>query len=92
MIYPATRIILILAAAAVLGLGQSTNPTGAIAGAGYLFPGQLSIAPGQVITIFTTGVPAATSFAGIGVTVAQGPAEFSASVLQVSSGDVGFVV
>jgi uncharacterized protein (TIGR03437 family) len=48
-----------LAAVAVLGLGQSTNPTGAIAGAGYLFPGQISIAPGQVITIFfTTGMPA----------------------------------
>ncbi|HWZ29791.1 MAG TPA: hypothetical protein VNX18_00565 [Bryobacteraceae bacterium] len=97
MIYPTTRFILIVAAVGVFALGQS-GTTGAIAGAGYLFPGPISIAPGQVITIFATGVPRPptqpvfagagdlpTSLAGIGVTIVQAT-EISAPILQVRSG------
>jgi uncharacterized protein (TIGR03437 family) len=87
MMYPTTRLILNLATVGVLGLGQSTNPTGAIAGAGYLFPGQLNVAPGQVITIFTTGLPIRTSFAGIGVTIGQAP---NIPILLVSQGGCAF--
>jgi uncharacterized protein (TIGR03437 family) len=97
-----TRLILSFAAIAIFGLGQSINPTGAIAGAGYLFPGPLTIAPGEVITIFATGVPSPptqpvvagtgrlpTSLAGIGVTIVQDE-EIPALVLRVSSGGCAF--
>ncbi len=100
MIYSATRLIL-MAALAISVSGQSANPTGAIAGAGYLFPGPISIAPGQVITIFA-GVPnppaqpvfagtgkLPTSLAGIGVTIVQAT-ETPAPILQVSSGGCAF--
>jgi uncharacterized protein (TIGR03437 family) len=101
MIYSATRLILV-AAVAISASGQSANPTGAIAGAGYLFPGPISIAPGQVITIFATGVPSPpsqpvfagagnlpTSLAGIGVTIVQAT-EIPAPILRVSSGGCAF--
>lgn len=101
MIYPATRLILV-AAVAISASGQGANPTGAIAGAGYLFPGSISIAPGQVITIFTTGVSnpptqpvfagagnLPTSLAGIGVTIVQAT-EIPAPILRVSSGGCAF--
>src|ERR1017187_5179553 len=101
MVYPTTRLILV-AAVAISASGQSANPTGAIAGAGYLFPGPISIAPGQVITIFATGVPSPptqpvfagagnlpTSLAGIGVTIVQAT-EIPAPILQVSSGGCAF--
>src|ERR1035438_3191286 len=102
MIFPATRFILSVAAVTISASGQSANPTGAIAGAGYLFPGPISIAPGQVITIFTTGVPSPpaqpvfagagnlpTSLAGISVTIVQ-ETEIPARILEVRSGPCGF--
>ena len=101
MIYSATRLILV-AAVAISASGQSLNPTGAIAGAGYLFPGPISIAPGQVITIFTTGLsspPAMpvvaetgnlpASLSGIGVTLSQAT-QIPAPVLRVISGGCAF--
>ena len=101
MIYPPTRLIFV-AAVAISGWGQGANPTGAIAGAGYLFPAPISIAPGQVITIFATGVPSPpaqpvfagagnlpTSLAGIGVTIVQAT-EIPAPILQVNSGGCAF--
>lgn len=75
------RLILILALAAISALGQSANT---IVGAGYLFPGPISVAPGQVITIFASGVGGGlthpvvagagqlpTSLAAISVTLVQ---------------------
>jgi uncharacterized protein (TIGR03437 family) len=101
MIYPATRLLL-MSAVAISASGQIPNPTGAIAGAGYLPLGPISIAPGQVITIFSTGVPSPptqpvfagtgslpTSLAGIGVTIVQG-SEIPARILEVSSGICAF--
>jgi len=75
----------VLAAAAVAfsALGQSASPS-TIVGAGYLFPGPVSVAPGQVITIFAAGVGRTltqpvfpgfgklpTSLASISVTIVQ---------------------
>jgi uncharacterized protein (TIGR03437 family) len=102
MICSATRLILV-AAVAISASGQVPNPTGAIVGVGYLPRGiPISIAPGQVITIFTTGVPSPptqpvfagagdlpTSLAGIGVTIVQAP-EIPARILEVSSGICAF--
>jgi uncharacterized protein (TIGR03437 family) len=101
MVYAATRLILV-AAVAISAAAQIPNPTGAIAGAGYLYPGPIYIAPGQVITIFTTGVPSPpaqpvlagagnlpTSLAGIGVTIVQGTV-IPAPILRVSSGGCAF--
>jgi len=101
VIYSATRLILV-AAVAISASGQFLNPTGAVAGAGYLYPGPINIAPGQVITIFTTGVPSPpsqpvvagagalpTSLAGIGVTVSQ-TTQIPVPVLRVSSGGCAF--
>lgn len=75
------RLILILALAAISAFGQSANT---IVGAGYLFPATISVAPGQVITIFASGVGGGltqpvvaasgrlpTSLAGISVTLVQ---------------------
>ena len=83
MIQPATRYVLIAAATALSALGQSGNPS-TIAGAGYLYPAPISLAPGQVITIFAMGVGSTlkqpvlagagklpTSLAGISVTIVQ---------------------
>ncbi len=101
MIYPVIRSILV-AAVAISAAGQVPNPTGAIAGTGYLPRGPIFIAPGQVITIFATGVPnppaqpvfagagsLPTSLAGIGVTIVQEP-QIPARILEVSSGPCGF--
>jgi uncharacterized protein (TIGR03437 family) len=101
MFYPAARFFLIVAAVGVFALGQSAN-SGTIVGSGYLFPGGVTIAPGQVITIFATGVVGAlpqpvfagagnlpTSLAGIGVTILQAT-EIPAPILQVSSGPCAF--
>jgi uncharacterized protein (TIGR03437 family) len=76
-------MILGLAALAVSALGQSSTPN-TIIGAGYLFPAPITVAPGQVITIFAKGVggtlkqPSSaagsnlpTSLAGITVTIGQ---------------------
>ncbi len=95
MIHPATRFILIVAAVAVSAPGQSINPN-TIVGAGYLFPAPISVAPGQVITLFLTGVGSTltqpvsagagnlpTSLAGISVTLVQA-SEIPAPILQVS--------
>lgn len=75
------RFILLLALAAISAFGQGANT---IVSAGYLFPGPISVAPGQVITIFASGVGAGltqpvvagagrlpTSLAGISVTLVQ---------------------
>jgi len=83
MIRPAKRMILGLAAAAVSVLGQSSSPN-TIIGAGYLFPAPITVAPGQIITIFSKGVGSTlkqpafaagsnlpTSLAGVTVTIGQ---------------------
>ncbi len=83
MIHTAIRFVLAAAAVAFSALGQSANPN-TIVGAGYLFPAPISVAPGQVITIFAQGVgrtltqPVSaglgklpTSLAGISVTIVQ---------------------
>jgi uncharacterized protein (TIGR03437 family) len=95
MIHPATRFILIVAAVAVSAPGQSINPN-TIVGAGYLFPAPISVAPGQVITVFATGVGSTltqpvfagagklpTSLAGISVTLMQ-ETNIPAPILEVS--------
>ncbi|HTW31437.1 MAG TPA: hypothetical protein VMD76_07150 [Candidatus Sulfotelmatobacter sp.] len=95
MTQAATRLILIVATAAVSAVGQSANPN-TIVGAGYLFPGSISIAPGQIITIFAAGVGSTlkqpvfagagnlpTSLAGIGVTLIQAT-NIPVPILQVS--------
>lgn len=90
-----TRYLLIAAAAGLSVLGQSAIP-GAIVGAGYLFPTPINVAPGQVITVFASGMgssltqpvyaPAGklpTSLAGISVTIQQGT-DIPAPILEVS--------
>jgi len=90
-----TQYLLIAAAAALSALGQPAS-LGAIAGAGYLFPTPINVAPGQVITVFASGAgssltqpvyaPAGklpTSLAGIGVTIIQGT-NIPAPILEVS--------
>jgi uncharacterized protein (TIGR03437 family) len=75
------RLILILALAVISALGQGANT---IVSAGYLYPGPTFVAPGQVITIFASGVGAGltqpvvagagklpTALAGISVTLVQ---------------------
>ena len=94
MIRPVTRY-LFFAATALSALSQTAVP-GAIAGAGYLIPTPVNVAPGQVITIFASGVgssltqpvyaPAGklpTSLAGISVTIQQGT-DIPAPILAVS--------
>lgn len=94
MIRSVARYIL-AAAAALSALGQSANPS-TITGAGYLYPGPLSVAPGQVITVFATGVGSTLaqpvfagagnlpkSLAGISVTIIQ-QTIIQAPILQVS--------
>lgn len=81
----ASRIILITVAAAMTALGQGASPN-TITATGYLFPGPLSVAPGQIVTLFVAGVGAAlkqsavagpgdlpTTLAGIGATLVQSP-------------------
>ena len=83
MIRPGNRVILGLAVVAASALGQSSGPN-TIIGAGYLFPPPITVAPGQLITVFAKGVgstlkqPALaassnlpTSLAGITVTIGQ---------------------
>ncbi len=83
MIRLASRLIMIVVTLAVSAPGQNPNPD-TIVGAGYLFPAPISVAPGQVITIFAMGVGSTltqpvsagagklpTSLAGISVTLAQ---------------------
>lgn len=95
MIHFPSRHILIAAAAALSALGQSSNSS-TIAGAGYLFPAPISVAPGQVITVFAKGVGSTlkqpvlagfgslpTSLAGISVTLVQAT-NIPAPILQVS--------
>ncbi len=94
MIRSIARYIL-TAAAALSALGQSGNPS-TITGAGYLYPGPLFVAPGQVITVFATGVGSTlkqpvfagagnlpTSLAGISATIIQ-QTNILAPILQVS--------
>lgn len=83
MLPGAIRLTLIVSGVAVSAFAQNANPN-TIVGAGYLYPAPISLAPGQVITIFAAGVgrgltqpvfagsgklPA--SLAGIGVTLVQ---------------------
>jgi uncharacterized protein (TIGR03437 family) len=95
MIPSATRYVLIAAGTALSGLSQSAAPS-TIAGAGYVFPTPLNVAPGQVITVFAAGVGGTltqavsagagklpTSLAGIGVTIRQGT-DIPAPILEVS--------
>jgi uncharacterized protein (TIGR03437 family) len=95
MILSVTRYILITAAAGFAALGQSANPN-IILGAGYRVP-IVSVAPGQVITIFAAGVGSTltqpvsagpgklpTSLAGISVTIHQ-LIDIPAPILAVSS-------
>jgi uncharacterized protein (TIGR03437 family) len=95
MIHFPARYILIAAAAALSALGQSSSSS-TIAGAGYLFPAPISVAPGQVITVFAKGVGSTlkqpvlagfgslpTSLAGISVTIVQAT-NILAPILQVS--------
>lgn len=83
MIHPISRFILVMAAVAVSAPCQNANRS-SIIGAGYLVPGPISLAPGQVITVFAIGVGSTltqpvfagtgklpTSLAGISVTIAQ---------------------
>jgi len=83
MIQPAARYVVMAVATAFTALGQTGNPS-TIAGAGYLFPAPINLAPGQVITIFAIGVGSTlkqtvlagagklpTSLAGISVTIVQ---------------------
>lgn len=84
MMLPVTRYLLIAAASALSANGQSAAPS-TIVGAGYLFPSPINVAPGQIITVFASGVGATlthpvlagagklpTSLAGISVTIRQG--------------------
>jgi hypothetical protein len=83
MIHPIGRFIVVVAAFVVSAPGQNVN-TNSIIGAGYLVPGPLILAPGQVITVFAVGVGGTlkqpvfagagklpTSLAGISVTFAE---------------------
>ncbi|HWY49381.1 MAG TPA: hypothetical protein VNX70_18480 [Bryobacteraceae bacterium] len=95
MIHFPAPSILIAAAAALSALGQSSSSS-TIAGAGYLFPAPINVAPGQVITVFARGVGSTlkqpvqagfgslpTSLAGISVTLVQAK-NILAPILQVS--------
>ncbi len=98
MIHPAIRSILIAAVVAVSAPGQSANPN-AIVGAGYSVPlPPISLAPGQVITVFAIGVGSTltqpvfagtgklpTSLAGISVNLVGGT-NLPAPILVVSPG------
>jgi uncharacterized protein (TIGR03437 family) len=79
-----THSVGLLLVAPALLLAQSTGATGTVAGAGYAAPAPISVAPGQIVTIFAAGVgqsltkpvqaPAGTlptTLAGISVTVHQ---------------------
>jgi uncharacterized protein (TIGR03437 family) len=91
----AIHLSLIAVAAGITALGQSGNPN-TIAATGYLFPGPLSVAPGQVITLFVAGVGAGlkqssvagpgdlpTTLAGISATLVQSP-EVAVPILRVT--------
>ncbi len=80
MIHFPARYILIAAAAALSALGQSSNSS-TIAGAGYLFPAPISVAPEQPVLAGFGSLP--TSLAGISVTLVQAT-NIPAPILQVS--------
>src|SRR5579872_2144705 len=95
MIHPISRFIPVVAALAVSALGQNANPS-AIIGAGYSVPAPISLAPGQVITVFAIGVGSTltqpvfagtdklpTSLAGISVNLVGGT-NLPAPILVVS--------
>jgi uncharacterized protein (TIGR03437 family) len=98
MIHPISRFILVVAAVAISARRQNLNPN-TIVGAGYLAPlPPISLAPGQVITVFAIGVgntlmqpvfagtgKLPTSLAGISVTIAQ-ETNLPAPILVVSPG------
>jgi uncharacterized protein (TIGR03437 family) len=94
MILSVTRYLLVASAAALSALGQSASPS-TIIGAGYLFPAPVNVAPGQIVTVFASGVGATlnqpvlapagnlpTSLAGISVTITQGT-NMPAPILEV---------
>jgi uncharacterized protein (TIGR03437 family) len=94
MIDRATCFVLIATASVVSALGQSAN-LNTIVGAGYLYPAPISVAPGQVITLFAMGVGSGlrqpvlagagslpTTLGGIGVTIQQGT-KIPAPILEV---------
>jgi uncharacterized protein (TIGR03437 family) len=77
--------------------GQGANPS-TVVGAGYLVPGPIALAPGQVVTVFAIGVGSTltqpvfagtgklpTSLAGISVTIMQ-ETNLPAPILVVSPG------
>jgi uncharacterized protein (TIGR03437 family) len=79
-----THSVGLLLAVPALLLAQSTEVTGTVVGAGYAAPAPISVAPGQIVTIFATGVGQSltkpvqaaaatlpTTLAGISVTVHQ---------------------
>lgn len=81
---PVTWYLRIAAAPALSSLGHSASPN-TIVGAGYALPTPLKVAPGQIVTVFATGVGSTltepvfagggklpTSLAGISVTIRQG--------------------
>ncbi len=95
MLPHAARWVLITGASALSILAQSSAP-GVIVGAGYTVPTPLKVAPGQIITVFASGVGSTltkpvlagpgnlpTSLAGINVTIRQGT-DTPAPILQVS--------
>ena len=95
MLSQATRLSLIAVAVVTTALGQSANPN-TIAATGYLFPGPLSVAPGQIITLFVAGVGGGlkqpvvagpgdlpTTLAGITATLVQSP-EVAVPILRVT--------
>jgi uncharacterized protein (TIGR03437 family) len=95
MIPPAARYALIAAATALSAPSQRPSPN-TIVGAGYALPTPVKVAPGQIITVFATGVGSTltqpvfagagnlpTSLVGISVTIRQG-ADIPAPVIEVS--------
>jgi uncharacterized protein (TIGR03437 family) len=95
MIRSVTRYTLIAAATALSALPQSASPS-TIIGAGYLFPASINVAPGQIITVFATGVGSTLTqpvfagggdlpslLAGISVTLVQAT-NIPAPILQVN--------
>ncbi len=91
----ASRLGLIAIAVGMTALGQSGIPN-TITATGYLFPGPLSVAPGQIITLFVAGVggglkqPAVagpgdlpTTLAGISATLVQSP-KIAVPILRVT--------
>lgn len=79
----APKTLFLILAATVSAIGQNTN-TSTLIGAGYLYPAPITIAPGQVITLFVSGLGSdltqpvfagfgslPTSLGGVGATISQ---------------------